>query len=156
VGVIRIAGQHLNALQSHRGNGMPKSIHHVAVVVRDLDEALAFYRDALGLEVADRRQVEEEGVEIAFLPIGEAEIELLEPLTEEGGVARFLEKRGEGLHHICLATGDIQAAMDRLEDAGARVLSEEPQVGADGTRYVFVHPKSAHGVLIELYQPPDQ
>jgi methylmalonyl-CoA epimerase len=134
---------------------MPKSIHHVAIVVRDLDQALAFYRDALGLKVADRRQVPEEGVEIAFLPTGEAEIELLQPLTQEGGVARFLEKRGEGLHHICLALDDISTAMGRLEDAGARVLSEEPQVGADGTRYVFVHPKSAHGVLIELYEPPE-
>ncbi|MGD8968882.1 MAG: methylmalonyl-CoA epimerase [Anaerolineae bacterium] len=134
---------------------MPKSIHHVAIVVRDLDQALAFYRDALGLKVADRRQVPEEGVEIAFLPTGEAGIELLQPLTQEGGVARFLEKRGEGLHHICLALNDISTAMGRLEDAGARVLSEEPQVGADGTRYVFVHPKSAHGVLIELYEPPE-
>jgi methylmalonyl-CoA epimerase len=131
---------------------MPKSIHHVAVVVHDLDQALVFYRDALGLEVADRRPVPEEGVEIAFLPMGEAEIELLQPLTEEGGVARFLEKRGEGLHHICLALDDIDTAMDRLESAGAHVLSEEPQVGADGTRYVFVHPESTHGVLVELYE----
>jgi methylmalonyl-CoA epimerase len=135
---------------------MPVTLHHVAVVVRDLDQALGFYRDTLGLEVADRRRVEEEGVEIAFLPTGEAEIELLEPLTGEGGVARFLEKRGEGLHHVCLEIDDIEAAMDRLEAAGTRVLSEEPQVSADGTRYVFVHPESAHGVLIELYQPPDR
>jgi methylmalonyl-CoA epimerase len=134
---------------------MPKSIHHVAIVVRDLDHALAFYRDALGLEVAARRQVPDEGVEIAFLPTGEAEIELLQPLTEEGGVARFLEKRGEGLHHICLALDDVSTAMGRLEAAGARVLSEEPQVGPDGTRYVFVHPESAHGVLIELYEVPE-
>jgi methylmalonyl-CoA epimerase len=131
---------------------MPKSIHHVAIVVHDLDQALAFYRDALGLEMADRRQVLEEGVEIAFLPTGEAEIELLQPLSEEGGVARFLKKRGEGLHHICLVVDDIDTAMGRLEAAGTQVLSEEPQVGADGTRYVFVHPKSAHGVLIELYE----
>jgi methylmalonyl-CoA epimerase len=135
---------------------MPKSIHHVAIVVGDLDEALAFYRDALGLEVAARRRVEEEGVEIAFMPVGDAEIELLQPLTDDSGVARFLEKRGEGLHHICLATDDtaggLEAAMARLKGAGARVLSEEPQVDAQGTRYVFVHPKSAHGVLIELYQ----
>ena len=135
---------------------MPKSIHHVAVVVRDLDEALAFYRDALGLEVADRREVDEEGVEIAFLPTGEAEIELLQPLTEEGGVARFLEKRGEGLHHVCLEIDDIQAAMARMEAAGARVLSDEPNVGVDGKLYVFVHPKSTHGVLIELYQAPEE
>lgn len=134
---------------------MPKSIRHVAIVVRDLDRALAFYRDALGLEVSDRRQVPEEEVEIAFLSAGQAEIELLQPLTEEGGVARFLEKRGEGLHHICLALDDIDTAMGQLEAAGARVLSEEPQVGADGARYVFVHPESAHGVLIELYQAPE-
>jgi methylmalonyl-CoA epimerase len=134
---------------------MPKSIHHVAIVVHHLDEALAFYRDALGLELVDRRQVPEEEVEIAFLPAGEAEIELLQPLTDEGGVARFLDKRGEGLHHICLAVDDIRAAMARLEAAGARVLSEEPQAGADGTPYVFVHPKSTHGVLIELYETHD-
>jgi methylmalonyl-CoA epimerase len=138
---------------------MPKSIHHVAIVVHDLDQALAFYRDALGLEVADRRRVPEEGVEIAFLPTGEAEVELIQPLSEEGGVARFLQKRGEGLHHICLALedapGGLEAAIARLKAADARVLSEEPQVGADGTRYVFIHPKSAHGVLIELYEAPE-
>ncbi|MGD2176992.1 MAG: methylmalonyl-CoA epimerase [Anaerolineae bacterium] len=134
---------------------MPKSIHHVAIVVHDLDQALAFYRDVLGLELVDRRRVPEEGVEIAFLPTGEAEIELLQPLTEEGGVARFLEKRGEGLHHICLAVDDISKAMVRLDAVSACVLSEEPQVGADGTRYVFVHPESAHGVLIELYEAAD-
>jgi methylmalonyl-CoA/ethylmalonyl-CoA epimerase len=131
---------------------MPKSIHHVAIVVRDLDQALAFYRDALGLEVTDRRQVPEEGVETAFLPAGDAEIELLQPLTDEGGVACFLAKRGEGLHHICLALDDIDDAMGRLEAAGAQVLSEVPQIGPDGTRYAFVHPKSTHGVLIELYE----
>jgi methylmalonyl-CoA/ethylmalonyl-CoA epimerase len=134
---------------------MPKSIHHVAIVVHDLDQALAFYRDVLGLEVAARCQVPEEGVETAFLPIGEAKIELVQPLTKEGGVARFLEKRGEGLHHICLALDDIDAAVGRLEAAGARVLGEEPQVSADGTRYAFVHPKSALGVLVELYEARD-
>ncbi len=127
-------------------------VHHIAIAVRDLDAALDFYRDALGLELAERREVPEEGVEIAFLPAGEGEIELLRPLSEEGGVARFLEKRGEGLHHVCLAVDDIDAAMERLRAAGAQVLSDEPRVDAHGTRYVFVHPKSAHGVLLELYE----
>jgi methylmalonyl-CoA epimerase len=131
---------------------MPISIHHIAVAVNDLEAALAFYRDALGLEVTQRREVPEEGVEIAFLPAGEGEIELLRPLDPAGGVARFLEKRGEGLHHICLRVDDITAAMERLRAAGATLLSEEPRVGADGTRYVFIHPKSAHGVLLELYE----
>ncbi|MCX7854916.1 MAG: methylmalonyl-CoA epimerase [Anaerolineae bacterium] len=131
---------------------MPLSIHHIAIAVNDLEAALAFYRDALGLEVSERREVPEEGVEIAFLPAGEGEIELLRPLGPDSGVARFLEKRGEGLHHICLRVEDIQAAMERLRATGATLLSEEPRVGADGTRYVFIHPKSTHGVLLELYE----
>lgn len=133
---------------------MSLHVHHIAIAVRDLEEALAFYRDVLGLEMTERRQVPQEGVEIAFLPAGETEIELLQPLSEESGVARFLEKRGEGLHHICLAVPDIEAAMARLREAGVQVLSETPRVGADGTRYVFIHPKSAHGVLLELYEVP--
>ena len=131
---------------------MKPSIHHIAIVVRDLDTALAFYRDALGLEMTERREVPEEGVEIAFLPAGEGEIELLRPLDTESGVARFLEKRGEGLHHVCLAVEDVEAAMEQLREGGAQLLSEEPLVNKHGTRYVFVHPKSAHGVLLELYE----
>ncbi len=131
---------------------MSLSIHHIAIVVRDLEAALSFYRDVLGLEMTERRVVPQEGVEIAFLPAGEGEIELLRPLDDESGVARFLEKRGEGLHHICLRVDDIAAAMERLRAAGATLLSDEPRVGADGTRYVFIHPKSAYGVLLELYE----
>lgn len=131
---------------------MKLPIDHVAIVVRSLDEALTFYRDALGLDVAERREVPEEGVEIAFLPLAAGRIELVRPLSDEGGVARFLEKRGEGLHHICLVVGDIGAAMERLRRAGADLTTDEPQIGADGTRYVFIHPRSAHGVLLELYE----
>jgi methylmalonyl-CoA/ethylmalonyl-CoA epimerase len=131
---------------------MNPTLHHIAIAVRDMDAALAFYHDSLGLEVTERRQEDQEGVEIAFLSAGEGEIELLRPLDEESGVARFLEKRGEGLHHICLAVEDIEAAMERLRAAGARLLSEEPRVNVEGTRYVFVHPRSAHGVLLELYE----
>ena len=131
---------------------MTPSIHHIAIAVHDLDTALAFYRDGLGLEMAERREVPEEGVEIAFLPAGGGEIELLRPLDEKSSVARFLQKRGEGLHHVCLAVADVEAAMERLREAGARLLSEEPLVNARGTRYVFVHPRSTHGVLLELYE----
>jgi methylmalonyl-CoA/ethylmalonyl-CoA epimerase len=131
---------------------MKPTIHHIAIAVRDLDTALGFYRDGLGLELTERREVEEEGVEIAFLPAGDAEIELLRPLSSEGGVAAFIEKRGEGLHHVCVAVPDIEAAMARLQAGGARLLSESPRVDVHGTRYVFVHPKSAHGVLLELYE----
>ncbi len=131
---------------------MTPSIHHIAIVVRDLDAALALYRDALGLEMTERREEPAEGVEIAFLPTGEGEIELLCPMDAESGVARFLEKHGEGLHHVCLAVEDVEAAMERLREAGAQLLSEEPRVNEHGIRYVFVHPKSTHGVLLELYE----
>lgn len=130
---------------------MGTRIHHIAIAVEDLDRALAFYRDGLGLELTERRPVPEEGVEIAFLPAGEGEIELLQPLDEESGVAKFLKKRGEGLHHVCVKVDDIEAAVERLRTAGARLLSE-PKTNAHGTRYVFVHPRSAHGVLLELYE----
>ena len=131
---------------------MTVSIHHIAIAVNDMDEAVAFYRDALGLEVTERREVEQEGVEIAFLPAGEGEIEWLRPLDAESGVARFLEKRGEGLHHVCLRVDDVEAARERLRESGAQLLSDEPRTGPDGTRYLFVHPRSAHGVLLELYE----
>ena len=131
---------------------MTISIDHIGIVVRDLDAALALYRDALGLEMTERREVPEEGIESASLSAGEGEIELLRPLDDASGVARYLEKRGEGLHHICLAVEDIEGAMERLRAAGAQLLSEEPRVNVHGTRYVFVHPKSAHGVLLELYE----
>ncbi len=126
-------------------------IDHVAIAVKDLDAALDFYRDALGLEVAERREVPAEGVEIAFLPMGESEIELLRPLDEGNSIGRFIAKRGEGIHHLCLRVDDIEAAVARLEAAGARMATEIRQ-HPDGTRYAFVHPKSSHGVLIELYQ----
>lgn len=126
-------------------------IDHVAIVVNDLDEALAFYRDALGLAVTERREVAEEGVEIAFLPMGESELELLRPLDPGNTIGRFLEKRGEGIHHLCVRVEDIEAAVAQLTAAGA-AMATEIRSHANGTRYAFVHPKSAHGVLMELYQ----
>jgi len=131
---------------------MKTYIHHIAIVVEDLDAALALYRDGLGLELAERREVSEEQVEMAFLPTGEGAIELIQPLSAQSGVARFLAKRGEGLHHICLAAEDIEAAMEQLRASGADLLDDQPQTGAHGQRYVFVHPRSAHGVLLELYE----
>ena len=129
-------------------------IDHVAIAVKDLDDALAFYREALGLEVTGRREVPAEGVEIAFLPTDDTEIELISPLDPENSIGRFLEKRGEGIHHLCVGVEDIEAAVAQLKDEGARVLSEIKS-HADGTRYVFIHPKSTHGVLMELYQKPE-
>lgn len=130
-------------------------IHHLAIAVKDLDSALVFYRDALGVEVTERREVEAEGVEIAFLPMGETELELIRPLDPENSIGRFIEKRGEGIHHVCVLVEDIEAAVARLQDNGAR-MATEIRSHPDGTRYAFVHPKSTRGVLMELYQKPPE
>ena len=131
---------------------MGKSIHHIAIIVHNLDAALTLYRDVLGLEVIDRWQVPQDSVEIVSLATDSGQIELLMPLDSESSAARFLEKRGEGMHNVCLAVDDIEAEMERLLASGARLLSQEPVVNAHGTRLVFVHPKSTHGVLLELYE----
>jgi methylmalonyl-CoA/ethylmalonyl-CoA epimerase len=139
-----------------------KRIDHVAVVVRDLESALLFYRDTLGIMPSRVLDFPQEGVRIAFLPLGGAngsEIELLEPIDPTGSVARFLEQRGGGLHHICLEVPDIDRALADLRAAGARMLDESPRPTADG-RGIFLHPKGTGGVLLELVQradaPPDE
>lgn len=131
-----------------------KRIDHVAVVVRDLESALQFYRDTLGIQPSRILDFPREGVRIAFLPLGGAdgsEIELLEPIDPKGGVARFLEQRGGGLHHICLEVPDIDRALAELKAAGARVLDDSPRPTAEG-RGIFLHPKATGGVLLELVQ----
>ena len=132
---------------------MIKKVNHIAIVVHNIEEALQVYEGALGLELAEVKEMPEQAVRIAFLPVGESEIELVEPLTAESGVARFLEKRGEGLHHICLEVDDIEAALQDLAAQGIRLIDEQPRQGAHG-RVAFLHPKSAHGVLIELIEKP--
>ena len=130
-------------------------IHHIAIAVKDLDTALTFYRDALGIEVGERRRVPAEGVEIAFLPMENSELELLEPLDPANSIGRFLDRRGEGIHHVCLLVEDIAAAVTRMEAEGAQ-MATEVRSHPDGTRYAFVHPKSTHGVLMELYEKPQR
>ena len=130
---------------------MIKKIDHIAIVVYNIEEALQFYEGALGLELTDIVEVPEQAVRIAFLPVGESEIELVEPLSTDSGVAKFLEKRGEGLHHICLEVEDVEAVLQDLAAQGIRLIDEQPRQGAHG-RVAFLHPKSAHGVLIELYE----
>ena len=131
-----------------------KRIDHVAIVVRDMDAALRFYRDMLGVQPSNVIDFPQEGVKIAFLPMGGpagSDIELLEPTDPTTGVARFLEKRGEGLHHICLEVPDIDSALAELRAAGAAVLDERPRLTAEG-RGIFLHPKGTSGVLLELIQ----
>jgi len=133
---------------------MPASprVHHLAVVVEDMDRALTFWRDALGLELAGIREVPEQASQVGFLPAGEAEIELVRPTSADSGVARYLAKRGPGMHHICLSVGDLPGTLERLAALGVRLINPEPMTGADGRRYAFVHPESTGGVLVELYQ----
>lgn len=132
-------------------NGL--KLDHIGIAVASLDEGTAFY-EALGLAVAGTDVVPEQGVKVAFLPVGETRLELLEPTNPESPIAKYLEKKGAGLHHVCVSVDNIEDAMKKLADAGYRLLSDEPQPGAHGCRVCFVHPKSTGGVLLELSQPP--
>lgn len=132
---------------------MIEKIHHVGVVVKSADEALKFYRDALGLPVTEDRVIEDQGVRGVLLSIGGSEIELLEPVQEGTGVARFLETRGEGMHHICFETDDVDKELDDARNKGIQLIDEKPRPGLAGM-ICFLHPKSNHGVLVEFAQPP--
>jgi len=131
-----------------------KRLDHVAVLVPDLEEALAFWRDKLGLSLDHVETVSSMAVKIAFLPLGESEIELVQPTTGDSGLARYLEKHGPGLHHICIEVEDIAAKLDDLRTRGVRLIDEEPVLMEDGRQLAFIHPKSTGGVLIELYELP--
>ena len=131
---------------------MLRKIHHVAVVVRNLEEAFGFYRDTLGLPVHKAAVVEDQGVKAALLTIGNSEIELLEPINANGGVAKFLERRGEGLHHICFETDDVYAELAATKAKGIEVIDQTPRKGLAGM-ICFLHPRANHGVLIEYAQP---
>ncbi|MBK7216635.1 MAG: methylmalonyl-CoA epimerase [Candidatus Promineofilum sp.] len=135
---------------------MIKNINHIAIIVPDLEGALAFWEGALGLKVGGREAVPAEGVDVAFLPIGESNVELLKPTVADTGVARFLEKRGPGIHHMCFEVDDIDATMEQLRAHNVQLINEQPQVGHGGRQYAFVHPKSTGGVLVELYQLSDE
>lgn len=129
-------------------------IDHIGIAVRSLDEALAFFSDALGLRCTGRETVTEQGVRVALLPVGESRLELLEPIREDSPVGRFLSKRGEGIHHICLTVDDIDAALADLRARNVRLVDETPRCGVEGRKIAFLHPASSHGVLIELVERP--
>jgi methylmalonyl-CoA epimerase len=130
---------------------MSIEIDHLGIAVRSIEEQLRFYERSLGMRVSHCETVESEQVRVAMLPAGDAKIELLEATDAKSPIARFLEKRGPGLHHVALRVDDFEATIDRLQQEGARLLNE-PCTGADGHTYVFVHPASAGGVLLELIQ----
>ena len=129
---------------------MPNKIDHLGIVVHDLDAAVERWQKLLGLTVTHREVVEDQGVEVAKMPVGESAIELISPVREGTGVAKYLEKRGEGIHHICLEVADLEAELERMAAAGARLIDSSPRVGAGGDLVAFIHPKSTNGVLTEL------
>lgn len=135
---------------------MIKNINHIAILVPELEGALDFWEGALGLKLARTESVPSEGVDVAFLPVGGSNIELMMPTVADTGVARYLEKRGPGIHHMCLEVEDIEAVMARLREHNIQLINEAPVMGHGGRKYAFVHPKSTGGVLVELYQLSDE
>jgi methylmalonyl-CoA/ethylmalonyl-CoA epimerase len=127
-------------------------IDHIGVATNGIDEAASFYRDSLGLNIAEIEEVANQKVRVAMLPIGESRIELLEATSADSPISKFLAKRGPGIHHIAVRVEDIRASLAELKQKGARLIDEEPRVGAGGCLVAFIHPSSTGGVLIELVQ----
>ncbi len=133
---------------------MINKIHHIGIAVRSLDDALKFYRDTLGLHVHASAEIADQGVKATLLTTGQSEIELLEPLSPESAVGRFLERKGEGLHHICFQTPDVSAELAALKRKGVELVDQAPRRGIAGM-ICFLHPKASGGVLVELATPVD-
>lgn len=127
-----------------------KKLDHIGIAVKNLDEALKFYQEILGLECAGTEVVEEQKVRVAFLPIGDTEVELLESTDEEGPIAKFIEKKGEGIQHLAFRVDNIETAIEEMKEKGVRMIDEKPRYGAGGARIAFCHPKSTNGILVEL------
>lgn len=130
-----------------------EKIAHIGIAVESIEQWIGFYRDVLGLDYGGSEEVPEQKVRVAFLTIGESNIELLEPTSEDSPIAKFLEKRGSGIHHIAIQVDDIEAALARHHEAGARLIDDSPRIGAHNMKIAFVHPKTSGGVLLELCQP---
>ncbi len=133
-----------------------EKIDHIGIAVKSIEERLPYYRDTLGLEYLGDEVVEEQKVRVAFLGIGESRIELIEPTADDSPVAKFLEKRGEGIHHIAVKVVDIEASLEGHRKLGSRLIDETPRIGAHNMRIAFVHPKSTGGVLLELCQESER
>lgn len=129
---------------------MFKKIDHIGVAVKNIEDSLHIFKDILGMEYSGEEVVNEQDVKVAFLPVGESEIELLESTSPEGNIARYIEKKGEGIHHIAFEVEDLGAILEDLQKKGVRLIDREPRYGAGGARIAFLHPKSTNGILIEL------
>ncbi len=131
---------------------MIKRINHIAIIVPDLDASLSFWRDTLGLSLTHVEEVKSQESIVAFMPTGDSEVELVKPTTETSGAAKFLAKRGPGLHHIALEVDNLDEILAQLKETGVRLINETPVTAAGGNRAAFIHPESADGVLVELYE----
>ncbi len=129
-----------------------KKINHVAVVVEDMEKALRFWRDTLGMNFKESIDIPSEASTVAFLAVGESDLELVKPTGQDSGIAKYLAKRGPGMHHLCLEVDDLIGIISRLKLAGIKLINEQPRIGQGGRQYAFVHPESTGGVLVELYQ----
>ncbi len=127
-------------------------IDHIGIVVQSINDALKFFESALGMKLDRQETPEGENALVAFLPVGGSDVELVEPIESESGLTKFLAKRGEGIHHICFEVDDIDAALARLKEHGAQLIDETPLLNSRGQKIAFIHPKGAHGVLVELVE----
>jgi methylmalonyl-CoA/ethylmalonyl-CoA epimerase len=132
-----------------------RSLDHIAIATDDLEASLKFYEEQLGIKASHTEDLEDRGIRVAFLPVGDTRIELITPLREGSEVSGFLQKRGPGIHHLCFSTPDVDGDVKALKDQGVRLATEEPAPGAHGCRVAFIHPKASKGTLIELSTPPD-
>ena len=133
---------------------MPEiKLNHLAIVVENIEDALPFWRDALGLPMGEIQNVPQEEVKVAFLNSGESHVELVQPTSSESGIGKYLAKKGQGMHHVCFEVEDIAAALSQMKAKGIELINEEARE-RDGRKYAFIHPKSTGGVLVELYELP--
>ena len=132
------------------GSKVIRKITHIGVAVKDLNEAIKFYEENLGLEIGGIEEVEEQKVKVAFIPLGESRIELLQSTDPNGPIAKFIEKRGEGIHHIALEVERLKETLQKLKERGVQLIDEKPRIGAHGMKIAFLHPRSTKGVLLEL------
>ena len=135
---------------------MFKKIDHIGVAVNNLEESLHIFKDVLGMKCSGKEEVKEQNVKVAFLPVGESEIELLESTSPDGNIAKYIEKKGEGIHHIAFEVEDLDVMLKNLQKKGVRLIDKEPRYGAGGARIAFLHPKSTNGILVELCEHKPQ
>lgn len=131
-----------------------KRIDHIALIVQDMQGALSLWQDTLGLDVSEIKELPDEAAQVAFLPVGGSEVELVKPTTSDSGLAKYLDEYGPGMHHVCLEVDDIVGMLDKLKEQGIRLVDETPKTGDDGKMFAFIHPKATFGALVELYEYP--